>query len=1660
MVSKKKRGFLTRLVTWVCMVGIISTMMIIVPAPRNVYADVVQQNTNLILNAGFEQDMSTWTTGGTVQGVIATDDYNTGVKSLKITSTSAFTSTLENSATGCAAGPYNARVTVKASGTWTSAKFQVYEGTNLKSEVSISSGSSWEKYTINNVSVSAGAAIKVKVSVDAAADAVFYVDDFWLEEVLTDEKFFGVWNGSSWTTVGKLNYSYNNNALSSVETAAKAGNYTSAKSELLAYFRNRTSPTVTPLDDSFRDTNWADLSCDNILKIAKGEYYLTTFSVDNTYAWKNIDVTDGVKTALGGPKQVAFIIMARKKEASLGRITSKDGGANKPVLEVTINGNQYTVTDTSLKDTTIRGGSYGETNFGSDNALDVKDYGNPADDYARKAYMAFDLSGLPTGTPTAATLKLYAVNASATGNKDLMVFRTENTGWVESGTGSLTWNNAMQATFSWQGLSTGPTWEVAERTGLSPLPPGADSEFGPQIVRFPFAWAMAWEYYKTGNETYAGNLIRLMTDFINDKDNANSKNASGYYRGLDSAARVRAWIRAYPYIKNSTSLDAESNTAILKHLWRVGNFLGDTNNEYPNTNADWDSASFHSNNNWGVIEAANLYMDAVYFPEFSISSYWENLAKTRLDFMASSVNYIDGSYKESSAHYTQATLFTYWAAKDMGSRNGKTFSQTFDRMIERMSTYLMDSLLPNGYDPMFGDSYYLNYQQLIKNNGTLLNNNELLWFGSDGASGTEPAHKSTVYPVGQFVNMRTGWQDSDYYLHIDTHHGGHGHNDLLNVIAYAYGQTLISDTGVYTYDTSDGSIGKDIRWGANSHNTFRVDGTGHYLTSAKHTDSFTASDYFDFYEGDISGAYAGGVSQYRSVLFIKPARTIYNLINDFGSAQGYKNWYYQRTDGTNYYDLTWNAASGRWDYNTWSPAIASTNQSTQNGWDSVRKWVAPASGVVNIKGTAASLASYMQSDGFNVKITKNGANIWPASGWQYIAGTDTSGYSYDMTLWVDQGDAIGFVANKYNTPDWDNVKFNSDITQYTGSGYWVVSDYLKGSTVQKEYVQGWHFKDIANISIDQSTKKTSTAFDSGPDVQVVPADPADLTTAKLPDGSNDNDNYGDGYYSEQYLALSSTKFTQYAKNVTGDVTFDTVLYPTGEGESRNVAVTRLTTMPSASLTVATALKIDLNSGAGGNVGYYYMSHQGGSETARDFDEYNFGGKLAYIEKDSANNLVSALIKGGKTLKRNGDNIINSSMDIDQIGVKWNGATLEIYGEGLIPDTDTDIATAVYAPSATSVKLNGNTISSTKVGDYMYAVRQAKLKFNPKNDFSSTQGTNNWYYQKTSDYTNYYNLTWNASLNRWDDNTYNPVITPDIQSTNNTWDSVRKWVAPAGGVLNIKGAVAMNTSFTQSDGFNAKILKNSSNIWPASGWQYIAGTDTTGYSINETIQVNQGDVIYLIANKYINAGYDDAAFKIDITLYSNATLFSDNFEDGNSTGWTALTPSRWTVGTDGGSYSYYINTTSYDPQSGNRPGEYSLIDNSNYTTFAINLKEKVGDSVSTNSTADSVVIFNYQDASNYYYLELNNDKTKVQLFKVVSGTASLVADSDGATDWVADNNYHNISIERDGDTGFIGVWYDSGYVISVYDKQFNGGKVGVGSYDDSAYFDNVSVIKVK
>lgn len=296
-----------------------------------------------------------------------------------------------------------------------------------------------------------------------------------------------------------------------------------------------------------------------------------------------------------------------------------------------------------------------------------------------------------------------------------------------------------------------------------------------------------------------------------------------------------------------------------------------------------------------------------------------------------------------------------------------------------------------------------------------------------------------------------------------------------------------------------------------------------------------------------------------------------------------------------------------------------------------------------------------------------------------------------LQSWVDNGKFNFAQGVTRNVPGFTYLR---DVL-FLKSSFSIVSDYVHAPAGTNKYQQTWHFLPTANPVIDATNKKVSTVFnDTYGDIQVVPADPEQFTAT-----------LDRGYYSNAFYSVSNATYASYTKNVAGDVTFDTVLYPTASGDNRDISVSRLATSPSVPTTEASALKID-NIGEAGTSGYYYVSHEEVPRFTRSFDTFTFDGKLAYIERSNNGKLHSAIMKSGSTLKNSGSDLIASKMVVNDIAVDWNGTTVEINGSDLVAANDPNAvsAIAIKAPGATSVKLNGTPISNFTVsGDYIYAV---------------------------------------------------------------------------------------------------------------------------------------------------------------------------------------------------------------------------------------------------------------------------------------------------------------------------------------------------------------------
>ena len=99
------------------------------------------------------------------------------------------------------------------------------------------------------------------------------------------------------------------------------------------------------------------------------------------------------------------------------------------------------------------------------------------------------------------------------------------------------------------------------------------------------------------------------------------------------------------------------------------------------------------------------------------------------------------------------------------------------------------------------------------------------WFATGGAEGAPPDYKSTALEYSGSVVMRTGWGANDIWAYMDCGPvgRGHQHEDKLNVLLWAYGKEMLTEGGIYIYDTSEM---RQYVLRTASHNTARIDGKG------------------------------------------------------------------------------------------------------------------------------------------------------------------------------------------------------------------------------------------------------------------------------------------------------------------------------------------------------------------------------------------------------------------------------------------------------------------------------------------------------------------------------------------------------------------------------------------------------------------------------------------------------------------------------------------------------------------------------------------------------------------------------------------------------------------------------------------------------------------
>jgi len=170
--------------------------------------------------------------------------------------------------------------------------------------------------------------------------------------------------------------------------------------------------------------------------------------------------------------------------------------------------------------------------------------------------------------------------------------------------------------------------------------------------------------------------------------------------------------------------------------------------------------------------------------------------------------------------------------------------------------------------------------------------------------------------------------------------------------------------------------------------------------------------------------------------------------------------------------------------------------------------------------------------------------------------------------------------------------------------------------------------------------------------------------------------------------------------------------------------------------------------------------------------------------------------------------------------------------------------------------------------------------------------------------------------------------------------------------------------------------------------------------------------------------------------------------GDTNNYQPKIPNKWFVQKDEGDLRYY---TSHSETYSDMMLEYSLIKDRTYKDFDLKMKVKSAPPIGS-TIADYDIIFGYQDSLNYYFMMFNTKADYTRLVKVIDGVYHDVAKVGKSL--IKDNNYHNVELERINN--HITVYFDGEKVLETDDSTFPEGKIGVATFNDPAYFDDINI----
>ena len=188
------------------------------------------------------------------------------------------------------------------------------------------------------------------------------------------------------------------------------------------------------------------------------------------------------------------------------------------------------------------------------------------------------------------------------------------------------------------------------------------------------------------------------------------------------------------------------------------------------------------------------------------------------------------------------------------------------------------------------------------------------------------------------------------------------------------------------------------------------------------------------------------------------------------------------------------------------------------------------------------------------------------------------------------------------------------------------------------------------------------------------------------------------------------------------------------------------------------------------------------------------------------------------------------------------------------------------------------------------------------------------------------------------------------------------------------------------------------------------------------------------------------------------LVSENFESGKAEGWQANIPDHWQVVEKDGSMVYEL--VSLGEQGEIRaPTSWSILTGYDVTSFVLTGRLKCKAEAS-NPHRDMCIFLHFQDPTHFYYVHFSASSDGLHnIIGLVNGTDRVKVNSEPPGEslfLLTDNEWHIFKVTHDAESGEINAFLDDMEtpILTAFDKTLTHGSVGIGSFDDTGYFDDI------